>query len=78
MATLLANPAKMIERGAPHVIHSEEQLEAYTKALYQLTAEPRLTAAQVKAIELLTLRLSAMKRSITRFRRHPRPMCSVF
>ena len=55
MATVLANPARMIERGAPHVIHSEEQLAAYTKALYQLTAEPRPTAAQVKAIELLTL-----------------------
>jgi HTH-type transcriptional regulator / antitoxin HigA len=55
MATVLANPAKMIERGAPHVIESEEQLAAYTKALYELTAEPRLTRAQVKAIELLTL-----------------------
>ncbi|MGO8757144.1 MAG: helix-turn-helix domain-containing protein [Terracidiphilus sp.] len=55
MATVLANPARMIERGAPHVIHSEEQLAAYTKALYRLTAEPRPTRAQVKAIELLTL-----------------------
>ena len=55
MATVLANPTKMIERGAPHVIHSEEQLEAYSKALFRLTAEPHPTAAQVKAIELLTL-----------------------
>lgn len=55
MATVLANPAKMIERGAPHVIHSEAQLAAYTKALYTLTKEARPTAAQVKAIELLTL-----------------------
>lgn len=55
MATLLANPAKMIERGAPHVIHSEAQLEAYTKALFQLTAEAHPSPAQVKAIELLTL-----------------------
>jgi len=55
MATRLANPARMIERGAPHVIHSEEQLAAYTRALFQLTAEPRPTPAQVKAIELLTL-----------------------
>jgi HTH-type transcriptional regulator / antitoxin HigA len=55
MATVLANPARMIERGAPHVIHSEEQLAAYTKALYKLTAEPHPTRAQVKAIELLTL-----------------------
>jgi HTH-type transcriptional regulator/antitoxin HigA len=45
----------MIERGAPHLIHSEEQLAAYTKALFRLTAEPRPTAAQVEAIELLTL-----------------------
>jgi HTH-type transcriptional regulator/antitoxin HigA len=55
MATVLANPAKMIERGAPHLIHSEEQLAAYTKALYRLTSEARPTAAQVEAIELLTL-----------------------
>jgi len=55
MATVLANPAKMIERGAPHLIESEEQLAAYTKALFQLTREPRPTPAQVKAIELLTL-----------------------
>jgi HTH-type transcriptional regulator/antitoxin HigA len=55
MATVLANPAKMIERGAPHLIRSEDQLAAYTKALYQLTSEPRPTAAQVEAIELLTL-----------------------
>jgi HTH-type transcriptional regulator/antitoxin HigA len=55
MATVLANPAKMIERGAPHLIRSEEQLAAYTKALYRLTAEPRPTPAQVEAIELLTL-----------------------
>jgi HTH-type transcriptional regulator/antitoxin HigA len=45
----------MIERGAPHLIRSEEQLQAYTKALYQLTSEARLTPAQVEAIELLTL-----------------------
>jgi HTH-type transcriptional regulator/antitoxin HigA len=45
----------MIERGAPHLIESEEQLADYTKALYRLTAEPRPTRAQLKAIELLTL-----------------------
>jgi HTH-type transcriptional regulator / antitoxin HigA len=55
MATVLANPERMIERGAPHLIESEEQLVAYTKALYRLTAEHRPTRAQVKAIELLTL-----------------------
>jgi HTH-type transcriptional regulator/antitoxin HigA len=45
----------MIERGAPHLIRSDEQLAAYTKALYRLTSESRPTAAQVEAIELLTL-----------------------
>ncbi len=55
MATVLANPEKMIERGAPHLIRSEEQLAAYTKALYRLTAEPRPNKAQIEAIELLTL-----------------------
>ena len=55
MASLLANPAKMIERGAPHLIRSEEQLADYTKALYKLTSEPHPTPAQVEAIELLTL-----------------------
>jgi len=55
MATLLANPAKMIERGAPHLIRSEQQLEAYTKALYRLTAEAQPTPAQIEAIELLTV-----------------------
>lgn len=55
MATVLANPAKMIERGAPHLIRSEEQLAAYTKALYKLTSEAKPTRAQVEAIDLLTL-----------------------
>jgi HTH-type transcriptional regulator/antitoxin HigA len=55
MATVLADPAKMIERGAPRVIRSVKQLDAYTKALFGLTAQPRPTKAQVEAIELLTL-----------------------
>jgi HTH-type transcriptional regulator/antitoxin HigA len=55
MATVLANPVRMIERGAPHIIRNEEQLAAYTKELYRLTAEPHPTAAQLEAIELLTL-----------------------
>lgn len=53
MAAVLADPEKMIARGAPHVIRNEEQLRAYTKALYRLTAQGRPTRAQ--AIELLTL-----------------------
>ena len=55
MATVLANPAKMIERGAPHLIHSEEQLKAYTKALFRLTALAKPTSSQLDAIDLLTL-----------------------
>ena len=55
MASVLANPVEMIQQGAPHLIHSEEQLEAYTKALYRLTSVARPTRAQVEAIELLTL-----------------------
>jgi HTH-type transcriptional regulator/antitoxin HigA len=38
MSKVLANPAKMIARGAPHVIHNDAELEAYTNALFQLTA----------------------------------------
>jgi HTH-type transcriptional regulator/antitoxin HigA len=45
----------MIERGAPHLIHSEEQLEAYTKALFSLTSLSAPTPAQSEAIDLLTL-----------------------
>jgi HTH-type transcriptional regulator/antitoxin HigA len=41
----------MIERGAPHLIRSEEQLAAYTKALFKLTAEPRPTKAQYSVPE---------------------------
>jgi HTH-type transcriptional regulator/antitoxin HigA len=55
MATVLANPVEMIEQGAPHLIRTEEQLEAYTKALYRLTSVAVPTTVQVEAIELLTL-----------------------
>lgn len=55
MASVLTNPARMIERGAPHLIRNEEQLGVYTRELYRLTAEPDPTPAQIEAIELLTL-----------------------
>jgi HTH-type transcriptional regulator/antitoxin HigA len=45
----------MIERGAPHLIRNEEQLAAYTKALFRLTAKEHPAPAQIEAIELLTL-----------------------
>jgi HTH-type transcriptional regulator/antitoxin HigA len=53
--TLLANPAKMIAKGAPHVIHNDQELEAYTGALFQLTALANPSRSEREAIELLTL-----------------------
>ena len=55
MSTVLANPAEMIARGAPHVIHNDAELEAYTQALFQLTALENPSPAEAEAIELLTL-----------------------
>jgi HTH-type transcriptional regulator / antitoxin HigA len=55
MSTTLANPAKMISLGAPHLIHSEKELAAYTKALFDLTAKSAPTANDDEAIALLTL-----------------------
>lgn len=55
MSTGLANPAEMIAKGAPHVIHSDVELEAYTNALFQLTALENPSSAEGEAIELLTL-----------------------
>ena len=55
MSATLANPAKMIERGAPRVIHNEAELAAYTEALFQLTALESPSAAEMEAIELLTM-----------------------
>ena len=55
MAAVLANPAEMIERGAPHVIHNDEELEVYTKALFSLTSIDHPNTAQAEAIELLSL-----------------------
>jgi len=55
MSTMLANPAEMIAHGAPRVIHNDAELEAYTNALFQLTALDRPSRAELEAIELLTL-----------------------
>jgi HTH-type transcriptional regulator / antitoxin HigA len=62
MTTLLADPAKMIAKGAPHVIHSDKELEAYTSALFQLTALEKPSSAQAEAIELLTLLIEQYER----------------
>jgi HTH-type transcriptional regulator / antitoxin HigA len=55
MSTILANPTEMIRQGAPHLIHSDEQLAAYTQALFDLTAKPEPTPHEQEAIALLTL-----------------------
>ena len=55
MTTVLANPAEMIAHGAPHLIHNERELEAYTDALFELTVLKRPSASEKEAIELLTL-----------------------
>ena len=55
MSTTLADPVAMIRGGAPHLIHSDEQLETYTDALFQLTAKARRTSAEDEAVALLTL-----------------------
>ena len=55
MSTALANPAKMIAKGAPHVIHNDRELDAYTSALFELTALDNPSRSQTEAIELLTL-----------------------
>jgi HTH-type transcriptional regulator / antitoxin HigA len=55
MNTLLADPTEMIEKGAPHIIHNDEELRAYTDALFGLTALESVIPAQSEAIELLTL-----------------------
>jgi HTH-type transcriptional regulator/antitoxin HigA len=52
---MLANPAEMIAHGAPRVIHNDAELEAYTNALFQLTALDSPSRAELEAIELLTL-----------------------
>jgi HTH-type transcriptional regulator/antitoxin HigA len=55
MSTVLAKPAEMIAKGAPRVIHNDAELEAYTHALFQLTALESPSSSEMEAIELLTL-----------------------
>jgi len=54
MSTTLANPTEMIRKGAPRLIHTDEQLAEYTDALFQLTSRPTKSDDD-EAIELLTL-----------------------
>ena len=55
MRKALANPAEMIAHGAPRLIHNDQELAAYTEALFELTALDSPSRSQVEAIELLTL-----------------------
>lgn len=55
MSTVMANPAKMIAKGAPRVIHNDAELHAYTEALFKLTALKNPSPSEEEAIELLTL-----------------------
>jgi len=55
MSTTLANPVEMIRQGAPRLIHSDEELEVYTEALFELTGKPDRTPEEEEAIELLTV-----------------------
>jgi HTH-type transcriptional regulator/antitoxin HigA len=55
MSMVLANPVEMIAKGAPHVIHNDDELEAYTESLFQLTALVNPSSDEMEAIELLTL-----------------------
>jgi HTH-type transcriptional regulator/antitoxin HigA len=62
MSTVLANPAEMIAHGAPRVIHNDLELEAYTDALFQLTALDNPSPSEAEAIELLTLLVERYER----------------
>lgn len=55
MSAVLADPVEMIAHGAPRVIHNDAELEAYTDALFRLTALENPSRDEVEAIELLTL-----------------------
>ena len=55
MSTVLANPVDMIRQGAPHLIHSDEELAVYSAALFDLTVKSDPTPEEEEAIELLTL-----------------------
>jgi HTH-type transcriptional regulator/antitoxin HigA len=68
MTTVLADPAKMIAKGAPHAIHNEEELEVYTNALFRLTVLDNPSRAEQEAIELLTLLIERYEERIIRFR----------
>jgi HTH-type transcriptional regulator / antitoxin HigA len=70
MSTTLADPVEMIKLGAPHIIHSDEQLAKYTEVLFELTGKADTTQDEKEAVELLTL-------LITRYESERYPMPDV-
>lgn len=62
MSLVLANTAEMIAQGAPRLIHTEAELEAYTEALFQLTSLENPTTTEEEAIALLTLLIESYER----------------
>jgi HTH-type transcriptional regulator/antitoxin HigA len=63
MRKVLANPAEMIAHGAPRLIHNDQELAAYSEALFELTALDKPSRSQVEAIELLTLLVDNYERT---------------
>jgi HTH-type transcriptional regulator / antitoxin HigA len=55
MSTVLANPVDAIRQGAPHVIHTDEELAKYTADLFDLSMKSDPTPDEERAIELLAL-----------------------
>jgi HTH-type transcriptional regulator/antitoxin HigA len=55
MSTALANPAEMIRRGAPRLVHNDRELAEYTRVLFELTSRKNPTRAEEEAIDLMTL-----------------------
>jgi HTH-type transcriptional regulator/antitoxin HigA len=62
MRTVLADPAKMIAHGAPRVIRNDQELAAYTEALFELTALVKPSRSEAAAIELLTMLVDRYER----------------
>ncbi|HUO61413.1 MAG TPA: helix-turn-helix domain-containing protein [Candidatus Acidoferrales bacterium] len=54
-STVLANPAEMIRLGAPRPIHTDEELDEYTRVLFELDSKDVRTPEEEDAIDLLTL-----------------------
>jgi len=52
----------MIARGAPRIIHNDRELEAYSEALFELTALENPSPSELEAIELLTLLIERYER----------------